>query len=85
MYCVYFGEPAHPHASESIRNHAPASAPMCREARRGQCSVPAAGAVWLLTSAREIHERPDGKEGDPGSVCKEDWPHKWAEYTPQLL
>jgi hypothetical protein len=75
MYCVYFGEPAHPHAS----------APMCRTPRVGQCLVPAAGAVWLLTSAREIHERPDGKEGDPGSVCKEDWPHKWAEYTPQLL
>lgn len=63
IYCVYFGEPAHPQASEIMRPHP----------RAAQRSVPA---VWLLTSAREIHERPDGKEGDPGSVCKEDWPHK---------
>jgi hypothetical protein len=81
MYCVYFGEPAHPHASESIRKH-PKSCARTHAPRAAQRSVPA---VWLLTSAREIHERPDGKEGDPGSVCKEDWPHKWAEYTPQLL
>jgi hypothetical protein len=78
MYCVYFGD-------RPIRAHQHPSAPMCSMPRVGQCSVPAAGAVWLLTSAREIHERPDGKEGDPGSVCKEDWPHKWTEYTPQLL
>jgi hypothetical protein len=78
MYCVYFGGPAE---SASVRKQPPAPAHMCRAPRSGQCSVPA---VWLLTSAREIHERPDGKEGDPGSVCKEDWPHKWAEYTPHL-
>jgi|GEM_PF-1676060 len=70
MYCVYFGEPAE---SASVRKHPPAPAPTWRAPRSGQCSVPA---VWLLTSAREIHERPDGKEGDPSSVCKEDWPHK---------
>ncbi len=83
MYCVYFGEPAHPQAFESIREQPRTCARIRTHApRSGQCSVPA---VWLLTSAREIHERPDGKEGDPGSVCKEDWPHKWTEYTPQLL
>jgi len=49
-----------------------------------QPSVPAVRAVLLLASAREIHERPNGEEGDPSSVCKEDWPHKWAEYTPHL-
>lgn len=51
--------------------------------RANLSSVTFPGAV-LLTSARKIHEGPDGKEGDPGSVCKEDWPHKWAEYTPRL-
>jgi len=61
---MYVREPqdAHARAAFSARREYPSS-------------VTFPGAV-LLTSAREIHERPDGKEGDPSSVCKEDWPHK---------
>ena len=67
-----------------VREPPDAHARAAFSARRSyQSSVPFPGA-FLLTSAREIHERPDGKEGDPGSVCKEYWPHKWAEYTPRL-
>ncbi len=70
---MYVREPqdAHARAAFSARRQYPSS-------------VPVPSAVLLLTSAREIHEGPDGKEGDPGSVCEEDWPHKWAEYTPRL-
>jgi len=36
MYCVYFGEPAHPQASEIIRKH-PKSCARTRAQRSGQC------------------------------------------------
>ena len=69
---MYVREPQEAHARSAF------------SARREYPSSVTFPSAVLLTSAREIHECPDGKEGDPGSVCKEDWPHKWTEYTPHL-